>query len=66
MPTSSITKYFIIFGQEQVETFVYAIEATVNYITHRVSINVTDLQETENIFKFMENMLNIYIGQKEK
>lgn len=36
------------------ETFVYAIEATVNYITHRVSINVTDLQETENILKFME------------
>ena len=34
------------------ETFVYAIEATVNYITHRVSINVTDLQEAE--IKFME------------
>ena len=54
MATSSITKNFIISGQKQVEIFADAIEASANDRTPRVQINVTYLQGTDNILKFME------------
>ena len=54
MATSSITKNFIISGQKQVEMFADAIEASANDRTPRVPINVTYLQGTDNILKFME------------
>lgn len=54
MATSSITKNFIISGQKQVEMFADAIEASANDRTPRVAVNVTYLQDTDNILKFME------------
>ena len=54
MATSSITKNFIISGQKQVEMFADAIEASANDRTPRVPINVTYLQGTDYILKFME------------
>ena len=54
MVTSSITKNFIIFGQKLVEMFADAIEASTNDKTPRVPINVTYLQGTDDILKFME------------
>ena len=54
MATSSITKIFIISGQEQVEMFADAVEASANDRTPRVPINVTYLQGADEILKFME------------
>lgn len=54
MATSSITKNFIISGQEQVEMFADAIEASANDNTPRVPVNVTYLQGKDEILKFME------------
>ena len=54
MATSSITKNFVISGQKQVEKFADAIEASANDRTPRVPINVTYLQGTDEILKFME------------
>ena len=54
MVTSSITKNFIISGQEQVEMFADAVEASANDRTPRVPINVTYLQGADEILKFME------------
>ena len=54
MATSSMTKNFIISGQEQVEMFADAVEASANDRTPRVPINVTYLQGADEILKFME------------
>lgn len=54
MAASSITKNFIISGQEQVEMFADAVEASANDRTPRVPINVTCLQGADEILKFME------------
>jgi hypothetical protein len=54
MATSSITKNFIISGKEQVEMFADAIENSANDRTPRVPINVTYLQGSDEITKFME------------
>ena len=59
MATSSITKNFIISGQKQVEMFADAIEASANDRTPRVPINVTYLQGTDNILKFMDTAFAI-------
>lgn len=54
MATSSITKNFIISSEKQVEMFADAVEASANDRTPRVPINVTYLQGTDEILKFME------------
>ena len=54
MATSSITKNFIISGQKQIEMFANAVEASANDKTPRVSINVTYLEGTDEIIKFMK------------
>ena len=54
MATSSITKNFIISSEKQVEMFADAVEASANDKTPRVPINVTYLQGTDEILKFME------------
>lgn len=64
MATSSITKNFIISGQKQVEMFADAIEASANDRTPRVPINVTYLQGTEDILKFMERREKVNVGQR--
>jgi hypothetical protein len=58
MATSSITKNFIISGKEQVEIFADAIEASANDRTPRVPVNVTYLQGTDEVIKFMEKRKN--------
>lgn len=58
MATSSITKNFRISGEKQVEMFADAIEASANDRTSRVPINVTYLQGTDEILKFMEKRKN--------
>ena len=57
MATSSITKNFVISGQKQVEKFADAIEASANDRTPRVTINMTYLQGTDEIIKFMKKRL---------
>lgn len=52
--TSSVTKNFIIFGQKQVEMFANAVETSANDKTPRVPINVTYLEGTDEIIKFMK------------
>lgn len=64
MAISSITKNFIISDQKQVEMFVDAIEASANDKTPRVPINVTYLQGTEDILKFMERRKKADVGQR--
>ena len=54
MATTSIIKDFVIEGQEQVEKFADAIEASANDKTPRVPVNVIRLQGLDNILKFME------------
>lgn len=64
MATSSITKNFIISGQEQVEMFADAIEASANDNTPRVPVNVTYLQGKDEILKFMEKRKKTNDGSK--
>lgn len=54
MATSSITKNFTISGEKQVEIFVDALEASANDKPPCVPINITYLQGTDNIVKFLE------------
>ncbi len=49
MATSSITKNFIISGQEQVEMFIDALEASANDKTPRVQVNVRELTDKDEI-----------------
>ena len=54
MPTSSITKNFVISGKRQVEMFVNAIEASANNRPNRVSITVKEIKGEEQLRKFMK------------
>ena len=53
MATSSITKNFIISGQEQVEMFVDALEASANDKTPRIQINVRELTDKNEIAELL-------------
>lgn len=53
MATSSITKNFIISGQEQVEMFADAIEASANDRTPRVHVNMRELTDKDEIKALM-------------
>ncbi len=54
MATSSITKNFIISGQDQVEMFVDALEASANDKTPRVKINLRELTDENEIIALLE------------
>ena len=54
MATSSVTREFVIEGQEQVEKFADAIEASAKDNTPRVPVNIIRLHGLDNILKFME------------
>ena len=54
MATSSITKNFVISGQEQVEKFIDALEASANDTTPRVNVSATYLHGADEILEFME------------
>lgn len=64
MATSSITKNFVISGQEQVEMFVNALEASANDRTPPVEVNATFLTNPEDIAKFMEKRKKTNAGNK--
>lgn len=64
MPTSSIIKNFII-DEDQVETFINAIEASANDKTPRIPINITYLHGAEEIVEFMKKRKrNIWLVRK--
>ncbi len=54
MATSSVTKSFVISGQNQVKKFVEAIEASANNRPNRTSVVARELTDTEDIIKLME------------
>ncbi len=54
MATSSITKNFIISGQEQVEMFVDALEASANDKTPRVHVRFRELTDENEILARLE------------
>ena len=54
MATSSITKHFVVSGEEQVERFVNAIEASANSVTSSIEVAVTQLHDPKEIKKFLE------------
>ena len=57
MATSSITKNFIVSGEEQVEMFANAIEESYQESLHRVptpDMRITHLRGSEEVKKFME------------
>lgn len=54
MPTSSITKNFVISGKRQVEMFVDAIEASANNRPNRISITAKEIKGEEQLRKFMK------------
>lgn len=54
MATSSITKNFVISGQEQVEMFVDALEASANDKTPRVNVNFRELTDENEILARLE------------
>lgn len=54
MPTSSITKNFVVEGHEQVEKFANAIEESCNDPRDPVSVNATRVRGIENVRKLME------------
>lgn len=53
MATSSITKNFVISGQEQVEKFIAALEASANDKTPRVQVAARELTDPEEIAELM-------------
>ena len=56
MATSSITKNFIVSGEEQVEMFANAIEESYQESLHRVptpDMRITHLRGSEEVKKFM-------------
>lgn len=58
MATSSITKNFVVSGQEQVEMFVNAIEESANNPPKRISVNADFLTDPKDIIKLMEKRKN--------
>ncbi len=54
MATSSITKNFVISGQEQVEMFVAALEASANDKTPRVNASFRELTDENEILARLE------------
>ena len=54
MATSSITKNFVIAGQQQVEMFVDAIEASANNRPVRTPVAARELTDIDDIVKLME------------
>lgn len=54
MPTSSITKNFVISGKEQVEKFVDAIEASAKDRPVRTTVNFKYIETEEELIEFMK------------
>ncbi len=54
MATSSITKNFVVYGDEQVEIFANAIEESANEEKQRIDIPVTFVKGTEAIAELLK------------
>ena len=54
MATSSITRNFVISGQQQVEMFVDAIEASANNRPICIAVEARELTDTNDIIELME------------
>jgi hypothetical protein len=54
MATSSITKNFIISGEDKIEKFARAIEASAISVTPALHVEVTQLQNEKDIKLFMK------------
>lgn len=64
MPTSSITKNFVISGQKQVEMFVDAIESSASNRPVRVPVAARELTDINDIIKLMEKRKKTNTGQR--
>jgi hypothetical protein len=64
MATSSITKNFVISGQEQVEKFIEAIETSAKNRPVRVPVAARELTDTNDIIKLMEKRKKANVGKK--
>ena len=64
MATSSITKNFVISGQEQVEKFVDAIESSANNRPVRIPVASRELTDTNDIIKLMEKRKKTEVGKR--
>jgi hypothetical protein len=56
MATSSITKNFIISGEDQIEKFARAIEASATNVTPKPHVEVTQLQDDKAIKHFLKRI----------
>lgn len=54
MATSSITKNFIVYGEEQVEIFANAIEESANAVVPERNVSVRYLDDPEEIAEFLK------------
>lgn len=53
MATSSITKNFVISGEEQVELFLDALEASASSVASSVEVAVNQIHDPKEIKKFL-------------
>ena len=53
MPTSGITKTFIVLGKEQTEKFANAIEESANTVTTPIKVSVDKISGPEELRKLM-------------
>lgn len=54
MPTSSITKNFVVSGPEQVEKFVRAVEESAKTPYRRTEVHATYLEDPDEILAFVQ------------
>lgn len=54
MATSSITKNFVVYGEEQVEIFANAIEESANAEKQKINIPVTFVKGSEAVAEILE------------
>ena len=53
MPTSSITKNFVIFGKKQIKMFINAIESSSNESKENHKISYKEIESEEELREFM-------------
>ena len=53
MPTSSITKNFVVYGEKQAEIFANAIEESANSVTIPIKVSVNKVNGTDELRKLM-------------
>ena len=64
MPTSSITKNFVISGQKQAEKFVDAIEWSAKNRPERIPVAAREIKGEAQLRGFMKNRENLNAGRR--